>query len=128
METKPNVTHYRTSGALSSNPAGLDLPFAGGPGKLPGGTVRRRPDRYQGRALEALGHAIEYLVDSDLRSGAETPSKAVGDASQILMGLSRKVFTECAEVVPLSQRIQRQLTNMFGRPGMQFPAGHGTRS
>ena len=69
-------------------------------GRRPSGAlVRRRPTQQQGRALELLGHAIEYLVDSDLNCG--TAGNAVpNEAAQILMRLNREVFADCAEVVP----------------------------
>jgi hypothetical protein len=60
----------------------------------------------QGRALETIGHAIEYLVDSRMFMSGEPTSKADVEAARILMQASRTVFAECAEVVPL----QRQLT------------------
>lgn len=62
--------------------------------------LRRRPTMSQGRALETLGHAIEYLIDSRLYGCADGSSKADGEAEQIMMRLSREVFTECREVVP----------------------------
>jgi hypothetical protein len=74
--------------------------------------VRRRPTMTQGRALETLGHAIEYLVDSrlDLEAGA---SNTDDKASQILMRLSREVFAECREVVPVRRRIKHSLLHLF---------------
>jgi hypothetical protein len=68
--------------------------------------VRRRPNLPQGRALETIGHAIEYLVDSRMFMSGEATSKADVEATRILMQASRTVFAECAEIVPL----QRQLT------------------
>jgi hypothetical protein len=54
--------------------------------------IRKRPTRIQGRALEVLAHAIEYLVDSSLYSDTENTI----EASQIMMRLNREVFAECA--------------------------------
>lgn len=67
--------------------------------------VRRRPSLLQGRALESLGHAVEYLVDSRLFLTGEIVQHDEQDAVQILMQLSRAVFAECTEVVPFSQRL-----------------------
>lgn len=64
--------------------------------------VRRRPTRAQGAALEMLGHAIEYLVDSN-------NSQADGGALHILMCASRRVFSECALIVPWHTRMRRRL-------------------
>jgi hypothetical protein len=70
---------------------------------------RRQPTVEQGRALEKLGHAIEYLIDSRLYAPSSLP---VGDnekASQILMRLSREVFAECPEIVPAGRRLKHWL-------------------
>jgi hypothetical protein len=66
---------------------------------------RRRPSPTQGRALEVLGHAIEYLVDSRLDETWDTPADA--EAVHILMACSRAVFTECEVILSWQQRIQR---------------------
>lgn len=67
--------------------------------------VRRRPTHEQGRGLEVLGHAIEYLVDSELNAGPDTRSAPTPEATQMLMRLSREVFADCREVVPFWQNI-----------------------
>ncbi len=68
--------------------------------------IRRRPTLEQGRALEMLGHAVEYLVDSGLYRGGQELSDEL--AVQTLMRLSREVFAECAEVVPFRRRVRRR--------------------
>ncbi len=70
--------------------------------------IRRRTSPQQGRALEVLGHAIEYLVDSRLFDQWETPADAA--AVHLLMERSRTVFNDCAELVPWHQRVQQALT------------------
>jgi hypothetical protein len=62
--------------------------------------LRRQPNKLQGLALEKLGHAIEYLVDSRFHGGAEVPSRSDTEAGEILMRLSRDVFAECRPVSP----------------------------
>lgn len=69
--------------------------------------VRRRGDREQGRALEALGHAVEYLVDSRMFLIGESNREADAEAVQILMRASRSVFESCPEVVPVGRRFRR---------------------
>jgi hypothetical protein len=71
------------------------------------GFVRRRASPVQGRALETLGHAVEYLVDSRMFQVEETNARDEQEAVQILMRLSRSVFAECPEVVSMRQRLQR---------------------
>ncbi len=67
--------------------------------------IRRRPTLRQGRALEMLAHALEYLVDSRLHRSETGVSDQL--AVQTLMRLNREVFAECAEVVPLRGRLRR---------------------
>ena len=66
--------------------------------------TRRRTTPQQGRALELLGHAIEYLVDSRLPEGGPTPAE--NRALRILMACSRDVFEESVAAVPVHQRLQ----------------------
>ena len=68
-------------------------------------TEPRRPSLAQGRALEALNHAIEYLVDSRLDETWDTPADA--EAVHMLMACSRAVFLECDVVLSWQQRLQR---------------------
>ena len=67
----------------------------------------RRTTPTQGRALEMLGHAIEYLADSRLYDACATPAE--GAAIHTLMSCSRQVFAECEIVQPWHQRVQTAL-------------------
>jgi hypothetical protein len=75
--------------------------------------VRRRGTLEQGRALEALGHAVQYLVDSQLFGTGETNLRGDHEAVQILMRMSRAVFAECPEVVSLRRRVGRWFVDRF---------------
>lgn len=70
------------------------------------GAYRRRHISQQaGRALEVLGHAIEYLTDEFVHSGA--PMSARNDqlaAVQLLMALNRQIYFECPEVPTFGER------------------------
>jgi hypothetical protein len=68
--------------------------------------VRRRPSQAQGQALERLGRAIEYLMDSRLALTDEPSTRADREALEILMRLNRSVFSECEEIVPMRQRLK----------------------
>lgn len=118
MISAPEGSRYQTFEA-ETEPAFLS------PLLTPRRIVRRRPTPQQGRALEILGHAIEYLIDSEIRFSDAVPSKPVGDATRILMARSREVYAECAEIVPVGQRIKLALVNMFGRPPLQSPLRPG---
>lgn len=66
---------------------------------------RRRITPQAGRALEILGHAIEYLADeyvenSDRLSAGEAQIQAM----QLLMSLNRAVYFECPEVPAFGER------------------------
>lgn len=80
--------------------------------------VRRRADRLQGKSLEKLGHAVEYLMDSRQFQLDPATAKAERDALQILMRSSRAVFAECAEIVPVWERISKH----WRRPLRRRPA------
>ena len=69
--------------------------------------VRRRANMQQGRALEILAHAIEYLVDSRMFLVNEPARKSDGEAIQLLARLGHEVFATCAEVVPIRRRLKR---------------------
>lgn len=68
--------------------------------------IRKRPNPMQGKALEKLGHAIEYLVDSRMALIHEPSTRADAEALDILMRLSRCVFAECEELVSVGQRLK----------------------
>ena len=70
--------------------------------------VQRRPDKTQGMALEVLGHALEYLLDSAVQvDGLVCPE--ILAAVELLAERSRAVFAECPEILPLSQHLSRWL-------------------
>jgi hypothetical protein len=69
--------------------------------------IRRRTTPTQGRALEILGHAVEYLADSRLYEESETASD--GAAIRTLMSCSRQVFAECSPIQPWHERARASL-------------------
>jgi hypothetical protein len=95
---------FLVSGSSASQQLGA-LPSRApmGPSRI----VRRRPDMLQGRALESLGHAIEYLIDSRMFETCEAHTPADAEAVQILSRFSREVFATCAEIVPVHQRFKQ---------------------
>lgn len=68
---------------------------------------RPRQTPEQGRALEILGHAVEYLVDSRLFDQWESPADA--EAVHLLMSCSLAVFAGNQDVKPWHQRVQNGL-------------------
>jgi len=67
---------------------------------------RRRITPQEGRALEILGHAIEYLSDEFVhQGGAFTAQNGQVEAVQLLMALNRSVYFECPEVPTLRERV-----------------------
>jgi len=73
--------------------------------------VRRALSPVEGRALEILGHAIEYLADEYSVDAA--PKGPLGSADprveaiQMLKALNRAVYYSGAEVQPAFRRIKR---------------------
>jgi hypothetical protein len=75
------------------------------------GTRRRRHiGRDAGRALEILGHAIEYLADEYVHTGRSfRASDPEVEAIQLLMKLNRQVYFACPEVPTLAERLRKLL-------------------
>jgi hypothetical protein len=82
--------------------------------------VIRRPTPEQGQALEFLGHAIDYLVDSYpmwLYDGEYSPHFA---AIVILKKANLEVFAECQ----VSQAPQSVFARLWKRLPYKFPMRH----
>ena len=72
-----------------------------------GGVRHRKVSPEAGRALEILGHAIEYLTDEFVYAGGSfSAHDAQVEAVQLLMGLNREVYFDCPEVPTLAERFR----------------------
>jgi len=70
----------------------------------------RRITPRAGRALEILGHAIEYLTDEFVhRLGEVSAHNGDLEAVQLLMSLNRQVYFECPEMPTLGERLRSAL-------------------
>ena len=68
---------------------------------------RRRISPEAGRALEILGHAIEYLTDEFVHAGgAFSAHDPQVQAVQLLMGLNREIYFNCPEVPSFVERFR----------------------
>jgi hypothetical protein len=74
---------------------------------------RRRLTATQGRALEILGHAIEYLVDSRLACADEFCSPAAQEAIQLLSRANREVYENGPTTALEGGRVRRWLTSVL---------------
>ena len=77
--------------------------------------TRREGRRYitpeSGRALELLGHAIEYLTDELIHEGKRvTAHNPQVEAIQLLMALNRQVYFDCPVIPTPTQRLLRFLS------------------
>jgi hypothetical protein len=76
--------------------------------------VRRRLSPEGGRALEILGHAIEYLADEYANDLADKGPLGNADprvaAIQILKGLNRAIYYSGTQVEPAFGRMKRWLS------------------
>jgi hypothetical protein len=71
---------------------------------------RRQITPQAGKALEKLGHAIEYLTDEFVHSGASfSSSNSQLEAVQLLMAINRRVYFECPEVPTFGERLRSLL-------------------
>ncbi len=66
---------------------------------------RRRINPNAGRALEILGHAIEYLTDEYVHCGGLPPyCNDQLETVQLLMALNREIYFDCPEVPTIWER------------------------
>jgi hypothetical protein len=66
---------------------------------------RRRISPEAGRALEILGHSIEYLTDEYVHAGGLlSGNDGQLNAVQVLMAANRKIYLSCPEVPSLGER------------------------
>lgn len=92
----PNTTDF---------PVAVSTPAV--PSPAPSSNRRRRIDPQSGRALEILGHAIEYLADELIQSRElVSANNARVEAIQLLMALNRKIYFECPKVLTLTDRFR----------------------
>ena len=71
---------------------------------------RRRISPEAGRALEILGHAIEYLSDEFTHAGGSLSAhNAQVEAVQLLMGINRQIYLACPEVPRMGTRWRKLL-------------------
>ncbi len=75
---------------------------------------RRRVSPEAGRALEMLGHAIEYLTDEVVYRGAEVSAHS-GEvqAVQLLMARNRQIYFSCPTVPTVGDRCRAFLRHYF---------------
>ena len=85
---------------------------------------RGRPGASQGRALQTLGHAIEYLVGSQpaLNSASSQEDR---EAGRILRRLSHEVFTDFREAVPVARGLRHWLRKLLTAPHAEYPVRMG---
>jgi hypothetical protein len=99
-EPQPFPERGQAFGLNKRGPSGDPRPF-----------VRRALTPLDGRALEILGHAIEYLADEYSMDVEHKGPLGSGDprieAIQILKALNRAVYYSGAEVLPPFRRIRR---------------------
>jgi hypothetical protein len=71
---------------------------------------RRRISPQAGRALEILGHSIEYLTDEFIHQGGSLFTRdGQLEAVQLLMALNRQIYYECPQVPTFGERCQALL-------------------
>jgi hypothetical protein len=71
-------------------------------------SIHRITRTHHGRTLLTLGHAAEYLANSR-RFRTDEEDGADEEAIHILMSLSREVFDDFAERLPMHRRVERWL-------------------
>lgn len=71
---------------------------------------RRRISHEAGRALEVLGHAIEYLTDEYMHAGGSVcPQDGRVEAVQLLMKVNRQIYLDCPAIPTIEDRLRSLL-------------------
>ena len=71
---------------------------------------RRRISPRSARAMETLGHAIEYLSGEFVNAGeSHSVNNNHLESVRLLMALNRQVFLECPELPTWNERIRAAL-------------------
>jgi hypothetical protein len=86
--------------AIAETTSDLVVPDIGAAPPAQIGAIRqRRVSPEAGRALEILGHAIEYLSDEYIyRGGSFSAGDSEIEAMQTLMGANRQIYFGCPEM------------------------------
>jgi hypothetical protein len=72
--------------------------------------LRRRINTQAERAIEKLGHAIEYLADEYIHSGGSLVAHDPRlEAVQLLMALNREIYSSCPAVPGPVERVRAWL-------------------
>lgn len=90
-----------------ANGSGTRLPRGDGASDRALPRRMRRINERAGRALEILGHSIDYLADEFLVEFDSAPSAlrcGRVEAIQLLMAINRQIYFECPEVPALRER------------------------
>jgi hypothetical protein len=80
---------------------------------------RRQISREAGRAIEMLGHAIEYLADEfalDCMSGDARKHRGTHPqiaAIELLMARNREIYLSCPEIPSMGERLSSWLRHRF---------------
>jgi hypothetical protein len=102
----------RIKSMAASTTSGFPIPASAQAVSIPRIRIKRRRHISQqaGRALEILGHAIEYLTDEFIHQGVSLSAKNEQlEAVQLLMALNRQVYFECPEVPTFGERCRALL-------------------
>jgi hypothetical protein len=93
----------------TKNPRIITMPAIERPDPTPPAMAIRRPTRDQGRALELLGHAIQYLIDENRHCNRGDARNSL--AVRTLMNMNRTIFYECEPVLPWPVRLRQWMTS-----------------
>ena len=98
---------------MVTSPSGISIPVLAPLDSVT--EVRSRHKRdispQAGRALEILGHAIEYLTDEYVHEGGSLSAHDPRlEAVQLLMARNREIYFSCPEVPGFGERIRSFLT------------------
>ena len=95
-------------------PALFFAPFPERLAERDGGTVRRRITPDEGRGLEKLGHALDYLTDEFVCDGCRfAEDRGRLQAIELLASLNRQLYFACSVEPSFRERAQSLFRRLF---------------
>lgn len=110
-----NMATMASSNGMTSDPTSAQMPAVSGPRTVAAPCRPRRITPEAGRAIEMLGHAIEYLADEfALECRSREEGVAVGKhpritAIELLMTRNREIYFSCPIMPTLGERLRSLL-------------------
>jgi hypothetical protein len=111
-----SVAETNTSSTESPTGKAVQSPIPPAPSTYSGPLRSRRISPQAGRALEILGHAIDYLIDEWVHAEGEilSPHDPRAEAIHLLTQLNREIYDSCPPAFTIMERLESTLLRLLG--------------